>query len=797
MQEEWDGFHELLALRERHIRQREDQEQAERRQIQELLPLPRRAVPLPWEDLASVITRTAQVMGYPQPDWILHPEKVRYHVPREGLPLLVRQLDYDLLGRLLNLDEAILHNLTLHRFAERTSGSHGAIQADISGALGFPRFIRLPRIGNAQHLFAHAGPTMQVCPCCLDESGGGHDRLYWRAAPVLICSRHRVWMIDACPNCDKPIPSPRPKLSTCPTCGTDYRQWILPLSPQASWLYSTHQVFLTHLGIDSSELGEFFPGDEPSPLQDLAPHEYFWIVAEFLEILLGQPYRERLLPFLLRVLPVEDLVPSSARSPLLLLHFLLASWPLHFWILLERLQLALEEDDLWFHSAYAPAREWEAQLNRGDIWYQGISKEQILAFLRMFFQTVRDYFQQPRQPKQRSIPFGERATPVKSSSTQQRRSPRPDELVSPQPWEDLASVISRIARNMDLAQADWVLISPEAPHRKVYSLDLPLLRRPADYQVLERQLGLDERSLYRLTLNRWATHLQAPEKGAHVVSSASPEQTIGRPLLSRSAVRRIGISLRDIKLCPACLEEEPCYDRLFWRLRLVILCPHHSLLLIDRCPLCHEPIPGLRPVSEKCPYCQRGDYRQIPHALIPSTSLLYQGQLLLLNLLTSEGTTNAKCPSIFAGSPILSVEPWQYFALSERFENLMWLRSSKNPVVQSLKKLAWTDDHVSSESPLIREPAMHMILFHYLLASWPENILTLIDRVAKLTEGQQVGGRMLENVWQTDQVVQHIWSSSSSGNTPFALLLQMFEAFFIWATFSGFPTSGGERQGHE
>jgi len=92
---------------------------------------------------------------------------------------------------------------------------------------------------------------------------------------------------------------------------------------------------------------------------------------------------------------------------------------------------------------------------------------------------------------------------------------------------------------------------------------------------------------------------------------------------------------------------------------------------------------------------------------------------------------------------------------------------------------------------------MHMILFHYLLASWPENILTLIDRVAKLTEGQQVGGRMLENVWQTDQVVQHIWSSSSSGNTPFALLLQMFEAFFIWATFSGFPTSGGERRGHE
>ena len=117
--------------------------------------------------------------------------------------------------------------------------------------------------------------------------------------------------------------------------------------------------------------------------------------------------------------------------------------------------------------------------------------------------------------------------------------------------------------------------------------------------------------------------------------------------------------------------------------------------------------------------------------------------------------------------------------------------------MQSLKKLAWNDDHVSSESSLIRETAMHIILFHYLLASWPENILTLIDRVAKQTEGQQVGGRMLENVWQTDQLVQHIWSSSSYSDTPFAFLLQMFEAFFTWATISGFSSSGGEGQGHE
>jgi len=89
MQEGWSGFHEWLALRERCIRQAEEQEQAKRRRIQELLPLPRRVVPQPWENLASVITRAAQVMGYSQPGWILRPEKAGYSIPREALPPVV------------------------------------------------------------------------------------------------------------------------------------------------------------------------------------------------------------------------------------------------------------------------------------------------------------------------------------------------------------------------------------------------------------------------------------------------------------------------------------------------------------------------------------------------------------------------------------------------------------------------------------------------------------------------------------------------------------------------------------
>ena len=62
MQEEWDDFHEWQALRERSILQGDEQEQSIRRQLQELLPLSRRVVPQPWEDLASVITRTDQII---------------------------------------------------------------------------------------------------------------------------------------------------------------------------------------------------------------------------------------------------------------------------------------------------------------------------------------------------------------------------------------------------------------------------------------------------------------------------------------------------------------------------------------------------------------------------------------------------------------------------------------------------------------------------------------------------------------------------------------------------------------
>jgi len=84
---------------------------------------------------------------------------------------------------------------------------------------------------------------------------------------------------------------------------------------------------------------------------------------------------------------------------------------------------------------------------------------------------------------------------------------------------------------------------------------------------------------------------------------------------------------------------------------------------------------------------------------------------------------------------------------------------------------------------------------HSLMACWPENLLTMIDCVAKQEERQQVEESTQANPWKTDRLIQHIWSSTIYGGTPFNFLTQMFEARFTWVTTSGIPSRRGD--GHE
>src|SRR5258708_2568397 len=102
MQSVWgNNFKAWRVSHEERLRREEEQEQAKQRQIMELLPLPRRAAPRLWEDLTSVLSRTARSMGYARPQWLLRPEVIQHKIDRDALPVLRRHLDSLLLSRLL------------------------------------------------------------------------------------------------------------------------------------------------------------------------------------------------------------------------------------------------------------------------------------------------------------------------------------------------------------------------------------------------------------------------------------------------------------------------------------------------------------------------------------------------------------------------------------------------------------------------------------------------------------------------------------------------------------------------
>ena len=245
MQQVWgNAFNEWRSSHEEHLRQDEGQEGTKQSQIQKLPPLPWRAPPSPWEDLASVLSRTARIMGYAQPQWLLRPEAVGHRIDQDSLPVLYRPLDSLLLSRLLHLEEKKLYSLTLHRFASRLAPPHQTALASPDEPNERPSRGRL-FLNERDRRFFLANRYTQVCPRCLDEYSG-YDRLYWRCDLLLFCPRHHVFLVRHCPTCHARIPAFRPLPTTCPTCQQgDYRSTILgPQAGEEAWLQASHTLLM-------------------------------------------------------------------------------------------------------------------------------------------------------------------------------------------------------------------------------------------------------------------------------------------------------------------------------------------------------------------------------------------------------------------------------------------------------------------------------------------------------------------------------------------------------------------------
>src|SRR6266699_6629884 len=81
-----------------------------------VFPLPVRVLPEPWEDLASLLSRTSVQMGYKKVNWLLRPEDGAYSRLDRDVCFLLQHAAYQYLGHLLHLSEEALYKMTFHRF---------------------------------------------------------------------------------------------------------------------------------------------------------------------------------------------------------------------------------------------------------------------------------------------------------------------------------------------------------------------------------------------------------------------------------------------------------------------------------------------------------------------------------------------------------------------------------------------------------------------------------------------------------------------------------------------------------
>lgn len=62
--------------------------------------------------------------------------------------------------------------------------------------------------------------TLRYCPLCISENN--YYRIVWQLRVEVTCSKHRVWLEDLCPVCNKPLGIALSKISEC-HCGADIR----------------------------------------------------------------------------------------------------------------------------------------------------------------------------------------------------------------------------------------------------------------------------------------------------------------------------------------------------------------------------------------------------------------------------------------------------------------------------------------------------------------------------------------------------------------------------------------------
>ena len=143
----------------------------------------------------------------------------------------------------------------------------------------------------------------------------------------------------------------------------------------------------------------------------------------------------------------------------------------------------------------------------------------------------------------------------------------------PQPGESLTSYVSRHALAMGYER-------PKSIRSLLEGFPLPAhldcLGRGPPLRALSRLLGQREESLADLTIHTYADRIVL------VPRNEPPAESID----SKTAGRFFDFA--QPRVCPACLDEPPAYERLLWQFRPIHTCARHRCLLLNRCPACQR-----------------------------------------------------------------------------------------------------------------------------------------------------------------------------------------------------------------
>jgi len=154
--------------------------------------------------------------------------------------------------------------------------------------------------------------------------------------------------------------------------------------------------------------------------------------------------------------------------------------------------------------------------------------------------------------------------------------------LKPYPFESLSSLLERLRQVNYYEEYHWY--HDVLPDRSTDDVDF--LRLAANYRVLASLTGISIADLLGLTLHRFVPYVYSAQS---VVDLQRRPGDLDRPMWEDCEANLYLHPSSYCKICPHCYRDQGAF-LLPWQLRYITSCPIHSVLLVDTCPNCEEPL---------------------------------------------------------------------------------------------------------------------------------------------------------------------------------------------------------------